>query len=166
MAALIAEFLTAARKPGRHEVAEITFVDEESRRIRVWKPVAGSAFMNIDECNGLLHEHYTVILTEPDSNNRVVTVNLTTLHEDSHHDDSCIVEPGEVPLGKGVRSYAYYAMSRLRDADELAYGIARQILRPKPPAGGTLLWRLRKGFLASPYADRALADAVRRASAT
>lgn len=165
MAALTAEFLRAPRKAGRHEVAEITFVREGSRKIQVWRPVSGSTFMNIDEADGVLHEHFTIILTDPCPANRVVTVNLTTLRDRSRADQTCVIMPGEVRMETSAPSYAYYERARERDADELAYGVARQILRTKQPVSGTLLWRLRKGFLTSQRADPALASTVRRAMA-
>lgn len=163
MAALTAQFLGAPAKRGRHEVAEITFVTEGSRRIRVWRPVSGASFLSIDEKDGVLHEHFAIVLTDPDASNRVITVNLSTLRFPWTEDTSCVVDVDEVGPALRARSYAFYAKAERRCADTLSYGIARNILRPKGPVSGNLLMRVRKGFLASPRADQDMAADVRRA---
>ena len=164
MGALTADFLTTPKRLAtKPEIAEITFITEGSKRVRIWRPIAGAAFMDIHEKDDVMHEHVTVILTDPDALNRVVTVNLTTLRRRIPHDPACVVHPGEIRMSLPRKSYALYERAQSRDPDQIAYGIAMQILRPKPPVTGDLLMRLRRGFQASAFADQTLAAAVRSA---
>ena len=104
-------------------------------------------------------EHLWVVLTDPDSDNSAVCVNITT--KQGYSDMTVILKPGEHPFIK-KESVAHYPDARFLDLASVQAALDAKtksfVCSQHEPCGAKLLKRLRDGLLTSPHTPRGPKD--------
>ncbi len=104
-----------------------------------------------------LRVHLFMILTNPDSHDRVVLTNFSTSRPSS--DKSCVVSPTEHPW-LSRESIVSFQDARIRTIGELEAADKMGVLRHNSPLSGRLLSRIRHAALKSNRCPRKVKAAI------
>lgn len=121
-----------------------------------WVCTAGKCFLGKTGGNEL---HLFFVLTEPMSlpsygnQLQVLSVNISSVHEDGRYDNTCEIDVGEHPF-VNRKSYVYYRRMRM-DSVEHIEGLVNSGLFPaKENCSPELLQRILEGALTSIHTSR------------
>ena len=106
-------------------------------------------------------KHLFVILTDPVSTEAgskgVLLVGVSSVRPDLFHDPACLLYPGDHPF-IGRKSFVYYRMARIEDAQKLINGVKQGVLVPRDTLAGDIFARVCQGLTESRHTAPKILD--------
>ena len=113
----------------------------------------GMAFWRQDEDSS--RRHLRFVISEPNTDDQVLLVHMTTWRNTGREDPSCVLESGEHPCIK-TKSYIRYDMANEVDYSQLLAERFRGDITVQEDASSTLLAKIQAGARKSPALRRVL----------
>ena len=83
----------------------------------------------------------------------MLLVNLSTIHPDTPHDPTCILQPGTHPFIQQT-SFVAYRYARRDPADDLVHRVQQALFQPHAPMSPQVFADIKDGLTASPFTKR------------
>jgi hypothetical protein len=122
----------------------------------VWQPQAAATLLMPSGPEG---DHLFVVLCDPKTfpgygpNPCVLLVNVSSIREGSHHDPTCVLEPGSHPFVKRV-SFVAYRYARVEFVPHVMRLVEQGLFKPHDPMPPEILARILDGLRRSPFTKR------------
>lgn len=105
--------------------------------------------------NGNFIPHLYFVLSDPNKDNEVLVVNMSSVHDINRVDQSCILEVGEHEKITN-RSFMFYGKAKAMKVKEILEGCMMGIIENQKEVSDVLLQRMQIGAKKSPFLPEGL----------